>query len=566
MKTNFLKTARCLSASFLVCCIALSLYSCKEDPITYPALTLEKSSVTVNIGYSATVGITDGSGEYSVESDNPEKAEAVLNGSEVEISGVSMGSATIKVRDVKSKETKDISVTVGVDDLTLDTTEPIYIEYGKTVEIGIMSGSGDYSVSVAPVLVNEADYNIASAAIENESVKINVLRVAPNGLARTTMTVTDNVSGQSATLDVRIVSMYLANSYTFANLTFNIDAAEADRAGVWIDWNNNGTRDQDESIAEFGVNFSRPRQSEVIFYGKITQFTASNMRAEILNLSNNIYLKSLTCNINQLTSLDLTNNPELTYLSCGNNSNLADIDFSKNPKLETILASSTSFTVMDVSNNYELKDLRVITAKLTEVKLGDISKLEYLYLWNNYDLVSVNTGKLTNLLELNLANNSAFTGLDVQNNTKLTLLNISKTGITSLNLSKQTELKTLYTGDSKITTASYLSAMPNPEKLETLSVYANQLTSLDVSRFTNLATLECQRNNLNGSGMDEFIGSLPSRVGKSLGKLVIIDTSPLVSPADQNVATVSHVTTVTGKNWQAWNNNTGGSQIPYSGS
>ena len=57
---------------------------------------------------------------------------------------------------------------------------------------------------------------------------------------------------------------------------------------------------------------------------------SSNIGLNNLNLSQNNLLETLICDLNPLTSLDVSNNTALTYLSCGSNNQLTSLDVSNN--------------------------------------------------------------------------------------------------------------------------------------------------------------------------------------------------------------------------------------------
>ena len=69
-----------------------------------------------------------------------------------------------------------------------------------------------------------------------------------------------------------------------------------------------------------------------------------------LNLSANTALDTLVCNNNQLTSLDLTSCASLKYVYCAINS-LTNINASANPALDYLNCAFNSLTSLDVSNN-----------------------------------------------------------------------------------------------------------------------------------------------------------------------------------------------------------------------
>ncbi len=69
-----------------------------------------------------------------------------------------------------------------------------------------------------------------------------------------------------------------------------------------------------------------------------------------LGVSNNTALTSLYCFLNNISSLDLEHNTELQILFCYDN-NLSALDLSNNPALTRVYCYNNNITSMDVSNN-----------------------------------------------------------------------------------------------------------------------------------------------------------------------------------------------------------------------
>ena len=166
-----------------------------------------------------------------------------------------------------------------------------------------------------------------------------------------------------------------------------------------------------------------------------------------LDLSNNPLLVELWCNSNQLTSLDLSNNTNLIELFCSDNQ-LTSIDVSNNTSLDILYLSGNQLTTLDLSNNLALSDL---------------------YSYNNQ-----------------------LTSLDVSNNTALDELDLGTNQLTSLDVSNNTALRWLYCNQNQLTSLDLV----NNTALTVLSVSFNQLTSLDLSNNTALLNLNCSFTDL----------------------------------------------------------------------
>ena len=94
-----------------------------------------------------------------------------------------------------------------------------------------------------------------------------------------------------------------------------ISAAEADRADVWIDLNNNGVKDSGENDIFFDhyKNYTLGSQT-VTIYGKVTAFDCINQNLTALDVTKNPALQELYCCINSLSTLDVSKNTVLMQL------------------------------------------------------------------------------------------------------------------------------------------------------------------------------------------------------------------------------------------------------------
>ena len=89
-------------------------------------------------------------------------------------------------------------------------------------------------------------------------------------------------------------------------------------------------------------------------------------------------LESLNCSINQLTSLDVSNNTALKYLWCSNNQ-LTDLDVSGCTALQTLCCDNNKLTSLDLSNNTALKRLYCYSNQLTSLDVSSCTALKTLH-------------------------------------------------------------------------------------------------------------------------------------------------------------------------------------------
>ena len=188
-----------------------------------------------------------------------------------------------------------------------------------------------------------------------------------------------------------------------------------------------------------------------------------------IDLSHNKNLSYINCHHNQLNELDVSGLPLLETFYCGHNA-LPSIDVSKNEKLEDFDCQDNHLDTLDVSQNKELVKLSCGTNNLTELDVRENKKLKTLGCYEN-KLRNLNLGNQTELEWLSCGTNP-LSVLDVSANTKLKELYVSNTNLTELNVSANTNL-------------------------EKLDVSNTNLTSLDATNNTALATFngkDCSYN------------------------------------------------------------------------
>ncbi len=156
--------------------------------IVKAVLALEKDAVAVVENGEVTVAIKAGSGKYEVKSDKENIAKAVIEGTNVKISGVAKGEAIITVKDTDTNVEKTVKVTVK-SALAVEKDNVTLVE-GATEAIKILKGTGDYAVAS-----DKAD--IAKVTLEN-----NVITVKAIAKGEATITVTDK--GTETTQNIKV--------------------------------------------------------------------------------------------------------------------------------------------------------------------------------------------------------------------------------------------------------------------------------------------------------------------------------------------------------------------------
>jgi len=252
-----------------------------------------------------------------------------------------------------------------------------------------------------------------------------------------------------------------------------------------------------------------------------------------LDVSNNPVLTLLECYSNQLTSLDVSNNPALTRLECGNNQ-LTSLDVRSNPALETLSSVGNQLTDLDVRNGNNT-DLWFFNASsnpdLTCIFVDDVSYSDAN--WSNIDPNSYfveNEAECSNpsllytaipdqnfeqaLIDTGIANPTingkvltanieVVTGFFIENKnitdltgiedfTALTFLDCSENQLTSLDFSNNTALTSFDCANNQLTSID----LSQNAVLTDFSCGNNQLTSIDLSQNPALIQLNCANNQL----------------------------------------------------------------------
>ena len=216
--------------------------------------------------------------------------------------------------------------------------------------------------------------------------------------------------------------------------------------------------------------------------------------SDLTGIEDFISLTSLSCNDNQLTSLDLSNNTALTSLYCWQNQ-LTSLDLSNNTALTTLHCTQNQITSLDLSNNTALTTLSCWQNQLTSLDLSN-TLLTYfppssLWIGGQINSLELHINNMTMLTEVD-CNPENLTILNVVNNPSLTELNCSNNQLTSLDVSNNTALTHLECDGNQLTSLDVSGATA----LTHLSCSSNQLTSLDVSNNTALTEFGCAYNQL----------------------------------------------------------------------
>ena len=244
------------------------------------------------------------------------------------------------------------------------------------------------------------------------SYKIDIL--APNTSYTVWVEVLDDAHNKAKypektfTTDTAYIEL-TTNKKVGEKVELDIAADNADRAGVWLDLNNNNKWDEgiDLKPTDFNKTIEFPLQTQTFrIYGKI------------------YYLK---CDSQELKAIDI-HNTVLTKLSVQSN------------------------LIPSIPSIAHLKHLKWLDIDTHTLQASSVPKgLTHLLLKETIPLHTIDTSPFTELILLNVEYCKNLKRLDLRNNKKLISIYASESGLTELDLSQQPELTDLYLGDTPLT-------------------------------------------------------------------------------------------------------------------
>ena len=126
-----------------------------------------------------------------------------------------------------------------------------------------------------------------------------------------------------------------------------------------IDRDENGYLSDEEIVATREINVSEMEIESlkgIEYFKKLEELSCFINQLTSLDVSDCSALRFLNCFSNQLTSLDLSKNTALTYLDCGFNQ-LTSLDLSKNTALTSLICFNNQLTSLDMSHDTALERL-----------------------------------------------------------------------------------------------------------------------------------------------------------------------------------------------------------------
>ena len=266
---------------------------------------------------------------------------------------------------------------------------------------------------------------------------------------------------------------------------------------VYISWkfdlNGDGFLSYPEREAATKIDFRKERMNN----GRVTTvkgieylpflliLDCSGSSITSLDVSQNPNLEKLDCSHNQLTSLDVSHQGKLMYLDCSGNKGLSALDLRYNKFLDYLNCMECALTSLDVSNNMDLKELWCAYNQITGLDVNSHVKLEKLQCGNN-SIVELNAKGCkaldwlycsgNNIQRMELAGCTALKELLCEKNA---LINLSLRGLTAIEHVECIACQLKQLDVRGLTALTYLDCS------------VNELSSLDVSTNPNLEYLIC---------------------------------------------------------------------------
>ncbi len=404
--------------------------------VTVPvsSITLDQTSKTINVGESfvlnATVLPTNATDKTITW--NTSDAGVATVSSSGKVTAVGAGSCTISATSGTKTATCQVTVTVPVSSITLDqTSKELYI--GEPFSLNATVFPSDAADKTIVWTTSDATVATVSQTGAVRAVGKGSCAITASATSGVSASCTCNVVGNAPVFEDDVFRSYIYSNFDKNNddflsreevlLVTDIycrESAISSLSGIEYFPNVRLIRCDGNRLTSLDVS----RNSALDF------LTCANNQLTSLDVSSNPALKAFWCDHNQLTSLDVSSCPALELLICGNNQ-LTSLDVSSNPVLKLLDCESNQLTSLNVSNNPVLQYLHCYNNELTSLDVSSNPVLENLYCYNNQ------------LTSLDVSNNPALQTLKCYGNPSLTEIWL-KTGQTIENMNYDSSVSTIY--------------------------------------------------------------------------------------------------------------------------
>ncbi len=296
------------------------------------------------------------------------------------------------------------------------------------------------------------------------------------------------------TLQAQIVNIPDAN---FKNALVNNLCVDTNGDGIGdidADTNNDGEIQVSEAETVLGLYVSAQNISSlegIESFANLEYLGSDGNQLTTLNITQNPNLRGLTCRENQLNGLDVTQNPDLEEMFLAFNQ-LTSLDVTQNPNLKELFFSNNFLSILDVTQNPNLERLSCSGNQLTQLNVTQNPNL--ISLQCGFNLLSdLDVTQNPNLEGLFCINNQ-LSQLDVSQNPNLEWLDCVENQLTSLDISQNPNLFRLFCNDNQLTSLNVQNG--NNTNFEFMWSYNNpnlDCITVDDETFANFQT--CDQDN-----------------------------------------------------------------------
>ncbi len=345
--------------------------------------------------------------------------------------------AYVDLNDNRKKDPlENLQKTLGNNIFTVDNPKITY--YGNPISLRI-PGQQLSKINISPACTNLVELDVTKNNLSADELNklfeqlpdisgIEKSTIAPKALSISGNPGVDGCNPTKAAqkgweLDVTFVDNTQPNTYLMMSsyapekkLTFALDAAEADRAGVWIDLNGNAIREENESITSFGADHMQTisyTAKDIIIYGNITLLDVKG-NGTIMAIEPTASIRYLNCNDNAVLALFLDKCTRLEYLACSGNSFHAKYPLKLNnaPKLRVLDCHNAGLQILDLSTNDALTFINCSGNAIPELTVKHMKGLKTLIASRNQlNTLDVSANLLLKHLEV-ISNEMSATALD----------------------------------------------------------------------------------------------------------------------------------------------------------
>ncbi len=230
----------------------------------------------------------------------------------------------------------------------------------------------------------------------------------------------------------------------------------------WIDLNHDGVYQDGEECKQFNTvnEFTFATDQIYTIYGDIRSF---------------YYYSKFDDPSVSITELDVTNLPNLDYLSC-NHTKVSKLLLQNCPKLEHVVFTNAKLNVIDLSNNPRLIFLALYGNQLKELDIRSCTRLSVLYFYGN-QIKTIDTSNNTNLSTI-IANDNQLSAFDLSSNDQLREFECADNQLEEIDLSHNPILERIRVQGNKLKSLQ----IAGKEKLKDLRIYQNQFSAEEMQQ------------------------------------------------------------------------------------